>query len=373
MKKFLFSMVAGVLLCASMSAADDSNKKAPYLFVGVQGGGQTTFTNYDNSKLIMPFGAVYFGGYYNPVVGGRVHVNGWRSKGGFESLDKTYYYNYYTADADLLLNVTNLFSKKDTHFLNLVLVGGVGLNYAWHNKDFVNIINAYPALGGQHPTTWKKDLLSHNFRLGLQLDLNVSKRIGVNLEVTANNMSDKFNSKYGKDDDWMLMAGVGVSYKFAYKKAQPVVAPTPAPAPAPAPAPVAKPAPAPAPAPVAKPAPAPAPAPVVKTIKENIFYDIRSSQVPKAEMVKVERVANFLKENPEATIDIVGHADVKTGNPTINMKYSQQRANDLKKMLTNKYGINASRINATAKGDTVQPFAENAKNRVSIITGTTKK
>ena len=377
MKKLLLSMAAGLMLCATVANAAEygsNDNKAPYLFVGVQGGGQTTFTNYDNSKLIMPFGAVYFGGYYNPVVGGRIHASGWRAKGGFETLDRTYYYNYYTANADLLLNVSNLFWKNDSRFFNLVLLGGVGLNYAWHNGDFTNIIATYPALSGDHPTAWKKHNLGHNFRLGLQLDLNISKRIGVNLEVTANNLSDKFNSKFANDDDWMLTAGVGVSYKFAYKKVQPVQY---TPAPKPAPAPVAKPAPKPAPAPVAKPAlkpaPAPAPAPVVKTINENIFYDIRSSQVPKSEIVKVERVANFLKENPDASVEICGYADVKTGNPTINMKYSQKRANDLKTMLTQKYGINASRINTTAKGDTVQPFAENAKNRVSVIVGTTKK
>ena len=67
------------------------------------------------------------------------------------------------------------------------------------------------------------------------------------------------------------------------------------------------------------------------------------------------------------------NADKQTGTAAINMKYSQKRANDLKNMLVNKYGINGSRISATAKGDTAQPFAENAKNRVSIISGTTKK
>ena len=356
MKKFLFSLVAGMLLCAPVANAagyGENDNKAPYLFVGVQGGVQTTFTNFDNSKLVMPFGAVYFGGYYNPVVGGRVHVSGWRSKGGFEALNRNYYYNYYTASADVLFNVSNLFWKNDTHFLNLVLLGGVGLNYAWHNNDFNNIVKTYPVIGGNNPTAWAKSNLGHNFRLGLQLDLNVSKRIGVNLEVTANNMSDKFNSKYANNDDWMLTAGVGVSYKFGYKKVQPLVAPAPKPAPEP----------------VAK----PAPAPVVKTIQENIFYDIRSSRVPQAEMAKVERIAKFLKENPDATVEVVGYADVKTGNPQINMKYSQQRANDLKKMLTGKYGISSSRVAASAKGDTVQPFAENVKNRVSIITGTTKK
>jgi hypothetical protein len=36
----------------------------------------------------------------------------------------------------------------------------------------------------------------------------------------------------------------------------------------------------------------------------------------------------------------------------------------------NKYGIDASRIIVTAKGDREQPFAENDKNRCVIIDGT---
>lgn len=374
--KIILTLAASVLLCLPAAKAANPEMSedghTSYLFAGVQGGAQATMTNYDFSKLIMPYGAVYFGGYYNAVVGGRVHAMGFRSKGGFKSLDRSYYYNFYDVNADLLLNLSNLFWKNNSHFVNLVLVGGVGLNYAWHNKQAVNLTNTVTGLSAQCPNIWKTDRLGHNFRVGLQLDLDVAKHFGVNVEVDANNMNDRFNSKKANKDDWMLSAAVGVSYKFAYKsKARPMVPlvpaivekPKPAPAPAPAPKPVAKPA----------PAPAPAPAPVVKTMKEEIFYSIRSSQVSTAEWAKVERIVKFMKENPDATVDIVGYADAQTGNPTINMKYSLKRAEDLKKALTDKYGISASRISASAKGDTAQPFGENTKNRVSIITGTSKK
>ncbi|MBQ0080253.1 MAG: OmpA family protein [Alistipes sp.] len=378
MKKFLFSLVAGLMLCAPVANAQENcggsccPKSAPYLFVGVQGGAQTTFTNADNMKLIMPYGGIYFGGYYNNVVGARIHGSGYRAKGSVKELGQNYYYNYYTADADLLFNISNLFWNKNCHFVNLVLIGGVGLNYAWHNNDFNAIATANPSIAGiNNLTAWPSSTLGHNFRAGVQLDFNIARHFGVNLEVTANNMSDKFNSKYSNKNDWMLNAGIGLTYKFAYKKKAP--APLPAPKPAPAPAPKPAPAPAPAPKPAPAPAPKPEPAPVVKEIKENIFYNIRSSAVTKTEMEKVERVAKFLKENPTATAEIVGYADVKTGNPTINLKYSQQRAKDLKNILISKYGIDASRVTSSAKGDTVQPFAENEKNRVSIVTGTTKK
>ena len=39
------------------------------LFLGVQGGAQTTFTNYDNMKLITPTTSLSFGAFFTPVVG----------------------------------------------------------------------------------------------------------------------------------------------------------------------------------------------------------------------------------------------------------------------------------------------------------------
>ena len=376
MKKsqLLLSLAAAAMLClpalpAAAQQTVDDDATTSYFFVGAQGGAQATFTNDQLSKLVMPFGGVYIGGYASPVVGGRLHLMGFRSKGRIYQYDESYYYDFYTADLDMLLNLSNLFWKNNKHAVNLVLVSGVGLNYAWHNGEVNNILAEHAWLNFAAPLAWKHSLLSHNLRVGLQLDFNVSKHLGLNLEVDANHIGDRFNSKTNSHDDWMATAAVGLSYKFGYKKPKKYI---PAAVIQPA-APAPKPAPAPAPKVVETPKPAPAPAPVVKTLKEEIFYNIRSSQVPASEWAKVERIANFLKENPDATAEIVGYADAKTGTPAVNMKYSQMRANDLKEALSKKYGIDGSRISARAKGDTVQPYAENAKNRLTIITGTTKK
>jgi outer membrane protein OmpA-like peptidoglycan-associated protein len=50
------------------------------------------------------------------------------------------------------------------------------------------------------------------------------------------------------------------------------------------------------------------------------------------------------------------------------MKYSQQRVDNVVNSLKAK-GIPASQIEAKAYGDTVQPYAENDKNRCVIIEG----
>ena len=55
------------------------------MFIGVQGGGQVTFTNYKASKLITPIGAFSVGGMFTPAVGARIHVSGFNEKGGLKA------------------------------------------------------------------------------------------------------------------------------------------------------------------------------------------------------------------------------------------------------------------------------------------------
>ena len=100
-------------------------------------------------------------------------------------------------------------------------------------------------------------------------------------------------------------------------------------------------------------------------MRTEVFYSNRETVNPAAEMGKLTNLNNFLKANTETKVAITGYADVQTGNPRINMEYSKGRAEGVAKALTDA-GIDAARITVDAKGDTVQPFAENDKNRVSI-------
>ena len=100
-------------------------------------------------------------------------------------------------------------------------------------------------------------------------------------------------------------------------------------------------------------------------IQTEIFYAIRETTITKSEQSKVDNLINFLKANPDTKVTVTGYADAGTGNASINMKYSKERAENVAKALTNA-GISADRITVDAKGDTVQPFSENDKNRVSI-------
>ena len=69
----------------------------------------------------------------------------------------------------------------------------------------------------------------------------------------------------------------------------------------------------------------------------------------------------------DAQDDAKLQADKGTGNPYVNRKYAKQRAENIKKTLINKYGIDGKMIECMSYGDTVQPYPENDKNRCATI------
>ena len=361
-------MAAFALLTSGAAMAQDCCESGgmlkSYSFVEAQGGLQWTTTDAKIDKLLMPVGALSFGHYFTPVIGARLHAEGIQAKGRFESLDKDYKWNYITADADLLVNLSNLFSKNYNRPLNIIFVGGLGLVNAWKNDDMTKIVEENPSLA---PLAWgEHNRMSHNLRAGLRLETNVTKPFGVSLEVNANDMDDRFNSKTNDRDDWMISGKLGLIYRFGFKKecckkVEPVKEPEPIP--------VVEPAPVPEPAPVVVEEKKPEPKPVVKTDKlnEEIFYVICKSDPTVSGTAQLQRVADYMKKYKDAKVQIVGYADKGTGNPQINAMYAERRAAECKDALVNKYGCDAKRIIIDSKGDTVQPFIENDKNRCVII------
>ena len=365
------ALFAGLTENAQTSAADLEAqelgyKPYPHWFIQVQGGVGTTFTNRKFTDLISPTASVGFGRWFAPAIGARLHVNAWESKGGFKSIENTYKYKYVNSNLDLLINLNNLFAKNNFHRLNFILVGGVGLNYAWKNDDLIAIKNlpkesTANAWGkGQN----REDLLSHNLRAGLMIDYNVAKHFSIGLEVDANNLDDRFNSKYNDADDWMVTAQLSLTYKFGFKKAskpQPVVI---------VPRNTYDESPHVDNAIVEKPKPQePKPEPVVvkeEPLKETIFYLIRESNVDPKPIL--EKCAAWAKKYPNKTLTVQGYADKGTGNPKINVGYAKQRADKVAAGLE-KLGVEKSRISVSSYGDTVQPFAAHDKNRCVIIEG----
>ena len=80
---------------------------------------------------------------------------------------------------------------------------------------------------------------------------------------------------------------------------------------------------------------------------------------------KVKDIAAYLNKYPEAKVTVTGYADKATGTAAVNDRVALKRANSVADALVAD-GISRDRIIVESKGSREQPFADNAKNRVSI-------
>ena len=143
---------------------------------------------------------------------------------------------------------------------------------------------------------------------------------------------------YGPDDSLNnLVATVGVTFQFGGARKAPA---------APEPAPIA-----------AAPIPAPPPEPL-KTINLDIQFDLNKAVVKPVYHDRIREVADFMNEHPDTVAVIEGHT-CNLGSAAYNMNLSFRRAESVKSYLTEKFGINADRLDAKGYGLT-RPIASNA-------------
>ncbi len=232
-------------------------------------------------------------------------------------------------------------------------VGG-GANIAWSNGRANRLAN----MGYELQYVWGGTKVRPFGRAGIDLNFRISDRVSLGLEGNANIISDKFNSKNGDNADcfFNVLAGVKVALGKTYKRVvhEPVEVVVP---------------------PVSESDNADvemvetkqemAEADIVREIKTEIFFKISSSYISDSEQIKMLELVRFLKDNTDTKVAVTGYADSGTGNPRVNMKYSEDRVAAVKSFLVNA-GISADRVTTVAKGDTEQPYTENAKNRVCI-------
>lgn len=345
-----FLALCGINASAQTAAQNEEKelgyKPQPYYFIQVQAGASTQFTDVKLFQTLRPTFSVAAGGMFTPSVGARIHFNGWRAGSAFDQgTIYKYGYNYINTNADLMVNVMNLFTDKNYSKFNVFLIGGIGLNYAWNNNEFEllkadGLTNGYDVTNawGDNENT-RHSLLSHNIRFGVLGEYNISKHFGIGLEIDLNSLDDRFNSKYNNSDDWMMTAQVTGTYKFGFKKAGKLkeaedVRNTRGPI-------------------------------WRRPLREIFFYEISASDAHHAE--SLNNIILWLKHHKDKTVTVEGYADKDTGNPELNMKYSEERANKVAELLKEK-GVLDSQINIKAYGDTVQPFTQNDKNRCVIVT-----
>ena len=375
-KKIFMSclLLAGVL---SASAQEQYPKTVydhnPYWYIQVQGGAQYTLGEIDFKDLVSPNVQVAFGRQFTPVFGARLAVNAWQSKAGIEDYGQVakWKWKYVAPGIDLTFNLSNLFCGfNPNRIFNFSVFGGLGANIGWDNKavEIANVYTTlYPKTGDQNLAyVWDGTKVRMFGRAGVAADFKVSEAVSLGLEVNANTLSDRYNSKKAGNWDWYFnaLAGVKINLGKTYstrtieapkvpeKVIEKVIERV-----------------------VEKPCPQtpqlvePTRAVAQKketSFRRDVFFMINGTQISKKEQAKVKEIAEYMQANPNSKVEITGYADRGTGNATINRNLSQRRAQAVSNMLQRTYKIKKDRIKTDFKGDTIQPFATDVENRVSI-------
>ncbi len=374
--KFNSIILSGILAMGCVTAsAQEADKTVnvfnPHWYVQAQVGGQYTLGEIGFSDLISPNAQVGLGYNFNKVVGARLSFNAWQSKGGQKVNTTTYKWkwNYVAPMVDATFNLTNLFCEYNPErIVSVGVFGGIGANIAWSNEEAATakagIMSNYKN-SSENPLEYlwkdpdgKGSKAFFAARLGANVDFRVSDRVSLGLEVSANTLSDHYNSKKAGNPDWYFNALVGAKIALGKTHSTKVI---------------------PAPKPVEKIierviekqiVPAPAPVETKKEVaaeefRRDIFFTIGNSVIAKSQASKITEIVNYMKENPDAKITLTGYADKGTGSDAINDKVAARRAQTVYNALAAK-GVAKSRMIKKSAGSRVQPFSENGMNRVTI-------
>lgn len=103
-----------------------------------------------------------------------------------------------------------------------------------------------------------------------------------------------------------------------------------------------------------------------RTLESVITFGQGQTSIAGSQVPNVERIATYLKNNKGSQVVIKGYASPE-GNAEVNARIATARAESVKNMLIQRYGIASSRILAEGQG-VGDMFTEPDWNRVSICT-----
>ena len=367
--------VAGLAFASCISAYAQEEVETefvfnPHWYVQGQFGFQHTLGEIDWADLNSPNAQVAVGYNWSSVWGARLAVNAWQSKGSIQyrnnvpgNQEFSYKWNYIAPAVDVTMNVTNLFwGFNPKRLVDFSVFAGVGANFGFNNDDAETLNKQFssdmPEKQDYLAYLWTDSKARFVTQFGLNLDFRVNDRVSLGIEQSFNTLTDHYNSKKAGNADWYFntLASVKVNLGKTYTKRAKKLTPC---------------------------EPTYVDREVIKEVEKIVYRDkevtkegpirrdfyfvIRGSEISSSEKLKLEEVVSYLNRNPQAKVTVTGYADKGTGNARINMKYSQARVDKIVRLLKENYNISADRIFSAAKGDTEQPFAENDKNRVTIV------
>lgn len=99
-----------------------------------------------------------------------------------------------------------------------------------------------------------------------------------------------------------------------------------------------------------------------------VVFNIGKSNISKREYMNIEAMAKGIKENPNKVFTVTGYADQGTGSAEYNMKLSKKRAEAVRDLMVNEFGVPASQLKVDYKGGVGNMFYDDAKlSRVAIV------
>ena len=101
-------------------------------------------------------------------------------------------------------------------------------------------------------------------------------------------------------------------------------------------------------------------------LQPTVLFQQGKSVVEKSQMPNIELIAQYMKNHPEANVEIKGYASPE-GSKEINQKLSEKRAEAVKNILVKKYKIAADRLTTKGMGATDKLFKQVEFNRVSTF------
>lgn len=93
-------------------------------------------------------------------------------------------------------------------------------------------------------------------------------------------------------------------------------------------------------------------------VELEVLFDFDKANVKDGSYSDIENLAEFMKQYPELSTTVEGHTD-SAGPDAYNQKLSERRAHAVRKVMVEKYGVAADRVNAVGHGET-RPVADNA-------------
>ncbi|MBS7325216.1 MAG: OmpA family protein [Thiopseudomonas sp.] len=93
-------------------------------------------------------------------------------------------------------------------------------------------------------------------------------------------------------------------------------------------------------------------------VELEVLFDFDKANVKDGSYADIQNLAEFMKQYPQLSTTVEGHTD-SVGPDAYNQKLSERRANAVRQVLVDQYGVESGRVNSVGYGES-RPIADNA-------------